>query len=202
LPPGSARPESPDAVVDVPDLRVTEGAITRGDGTGILHVEAPALRAVLRTQTLPDVELRFVYLGPTETRARLGSGDARVQLGAKLRAADSCNVVYAMLRLEPETRVVVQVKHNPDAHTHEECKNGGYRTVRPEQTAAIPPIAMGSAHRFRAAMSGPRVDVWLDGVLVWQGDVGSEALAFDGPVGLRTDNGRFDVSVVAPRFTP
>ena len=34
--------------------------------------------------------------------------------------------------------------------------------------------------------------VSVDGTVVWEGDLGPEALTFDGPVGVRTDNGRFE----------
>src|SRR5262245_43091310 len=88
-------------------LRVTHGEVEAGARS--LRIEHPVVRAVLRARTTQDVELRFTYRGPTSTRVALGSGETRVQIGAKLRAADGCNLVYAMLRLEPEPSVVVQV---------------------------------------------------------------------------------------------
>ena len=32
---------------------------------------------------------------------------------------------------------------------------------------------------------------------IWEGELPAEALTFDGPVGLRTDNGRFDVELLS-----
>jgi len=135
-------------------------------------------------------------------RSTLGSGDdGRVQIGAKLRAADGCNVVYAMLRIEPEPLLVVQVKHNANLHTHDECSNGGYRTVKPDFRANIPPITPGSSHRLHASLEDTQLKVWLDDAIVWRGDLGAEVLTFDGPVGFRTDNGRFDLVLRQPRWT-
>ena len=195
---GSAAPRS--GGVELGDLHVTRGAIVRHDGA--LKIDEPVVRAVLRAQTTQDVELAFHYLGPTATRTALGSGEERVQVGLKLRAMDGCNVVYAMLRIEPEVKVVVQVKRNPTEHTSDDCGNGGYRGVKSslEPAAAVrPTIVVGSAHRLRATMRGSIVEVWLDGSLAFRGDAGPEAIAFDGPVGLRSDNGRFDqVSLTSP----
>jgi hypothetical protein len=41
---------------------------------------------------------------------------------------------------------------------------------------------------LRAELTGTTLLVSADGVLVWKGDLGAEALAIDGPVGVRTDN--------------
>jgi hypothetical protein len=37
--------------------------------------------------------------------------------------------------------------------------------------------------------------VEVDGALAWRGTLPAEAFAFDGPVGIRTDNGRFAVDL-------
>jgi hypothetical protein len=39
-------------------------------------------------------------------------------------------------------------------------------------------------------MDGAEMKVFADNVLVWEGSVVAEALAFDGPVGIRSDNAR------------
>jgi hypothetical protein len=60
--------------------------------------------------TPPFAEAHFTYLGSTGNEARLGSGELRRQFGLKLRAEDACNLVYAMWRIEPESKLVVSVK--------------------------------------------------------------------------------------------
>lgn len=199
--PTTASPQESGAVAPSPfvarlsDLRVTHGEIV-DDGTSLI-VDHPVVRAVVGARLSPGLELRFTYRGPTVSRVALGSGDQRVQIGIKLRAADGCNVIYAMLRIEPEPGIVVQVKRNPRAHTHDECSTGGYRTMKADRSVAVPPVAPGSRHRLRALMRGRELSVWLDDALVWEGDLGSAVLSFDGPAGLRADNGRFDGVVVS-----
>lgn len=186
--------------VNGPELRVTHGQLA-SRAPAVFTIDDPTVRGVLRNRTAPNVELRFTYRGPLLTRAALGSGDTgRVQIGAKLRAADGCNVVYAMLRIEPDPSIVVQVKRNPGAHLHDDCANGGYRAVKPDFRSTVPAITPGSSHRLHARLEETDLKIWLDDAIVWRGDVGAEVLSFDGPVGFRTDNGRFDLSVLQPRW--
>lgn len=39
--------------------------------------------------------------------------------------------------------------------------------------------------------------VFVDNTLVWEGSVGPDALAFDGPVGIRSDNARLQIELRA-----
>jgi len=39
--------------------------------------------------------------------------------------------------------------------------------------------------------------VYANNTLVWEGDLGPQALAFEGPVGVRGDNGRFEFELFA-----
>jgi hypothetical protein len=69
------------------NLCVTEGAISELPGAR-LDVSVPKMRAYLNAPTPPIVE-----------------------------AQDACSLVYAMWRIEPESRLVVSVKSNPGEHT-------------------------------------------------------------------------------------
>jgi hypothetical protein len=42
-------------------------------------------------------------------------------------------------------------------------------------------------------MNGTGMQVFADNSLVYEGSVGPDALAFDGPVGIRSDNARLQV---------
>jgi hypothetical protein len=193
--PSTSIPAAPAGALSLSQLCVTEGTLTpQGEH---LFVDVPKCRAVAALATDPSAELRFTYLGPTTETTALGSGRVRRQIGLKLRAQNGCNLVYAMWRLEPKNEVAVQVKRNPGQSTFAECKNGGYRNVQPARSAAIPDVAEGSSHVLRAEMRGADLTVWADGAVVWQGNVGDDALSFDGPVGLRTDNGRFAIALTA-----
>src|SRR6266436_2408889 len=103
--------------------------------------------------------------------------------GFKLRAQDSWNLVYAMWRIEPESKLVVSVKSNPGQHASAQCGNRGYRNIKPRLSAPVPALRSGETHTLRAEMNGAEMLVFVDNTLVWEGSVGPDALAFDGPVG-------------------
>jgi hypothetical protein len=143
-------------------------------------------------------ELRFTYLWASERTALLASGEARRQIGLKLRAQDGCNLLYVMWRIEPRGELVVSLKRNPGQTTHRECGTHGYVNL-PGALGAEPPalVAGKEQHALRARLTGRTLAVWTDGRLAWQGDVGAEALTVDGPAGARSDNGRFDLELRA-----
>jgi len=174
------------------NLCVTEGAIEERPG-GRLGVSVPKMRAYLNAPTPQSVEADFTYLGSTGNEARLGSGELRRQFGLKLRAQDACNLVYAMWRIEPESKLVVSVKSNPGQHTSAECGNRGYRNIKPTHGKPVPSLHPGQAHALRAEMNGAEMKVFADNVLVWEGSVGPEAGNLEGPVGMRSDNARLEV---------
>lgn len=178
------------------DLCVTEGSIEELPGDR-LSVNVPKMRAYLNASTPQIVEARFVYLGSTGNDARLGSGELRRQFGLKLRAQDACNLVYAMWRIEPESKLVVSVKSNPGQHSSAQCGNRGYRNIKPSHSKPVPIPRSGSAHTLRAEMNGAEMKVFADGSLVWQGSVGAEALRFEGPIGIRSDNAHLQIELRA-----
>jgi hypothetical protein len=177
-------------------LCVTEGTIE--ESSQGLSVAVPKMRAYLNTATPPVAELRFHYLGSSGNELPLASGMSRRQIGLKLRARDACNLIYAMWRIEPESKLVVSVKSNPDQHSSAECGNRGYRNLQPTRSAAIPPLRAGEKHTLAAQMDGAHIKVSIDGTVVWQGSADSETLSVDGPVGLRSDNARFLFEFLAP----
>jgi len=178
------------------NLCVTEGVIEELPGAR-LSVSVPKMRAYLNALTPQFVEAHFTYLGSTGSEARLGSGELRRQFGLKLRAQDSCNLVYAMWRIEPESKLVVSVKSNPGQHTSAQCGNRGYRNIKPRLSAPVPALRSGETHTLRAEMNGAEMLVFVDNTLVWEGSVGPDALAFDGPVGIRSDNARLQIELRA-----
>jgi hypothetical protein len=171
-------------------LCVTKGKVEIASGKH-LRVSVPEMRAVLNQLTPQHVEAHFTYLGPSKDEKPLGSGELRRQFGLKLRAANGCNLVYAMWRIAPKAELVVSVKSNPGMSTHAECGTNGYTNIKPDQVLPIPHLQKGSSHTMRALMHESNLRVFVDQELVWEGDVGQAAMAFDGPVGIRTDNSRF-----------
>src|ERR1700733_3632095 len=182
------------------NLCVTEGSIEEMPGER-LSVNVSKMRAYVNAYTQPVAEVRFTYLGATPNEAPLASGEMRRQFGLKLRAQDACNLVYAMWRIEPESKLVVSVKTNPGQHTSDQCGNRGYQNIKPRRSTTVPVLTLGSTHTLRAQMSGAEMEVFADNSLVWGGSVGADVVSFDGPIGLRSDNARLLINFSAGPLT-
>ena len=177
--------------ISLDDLHVTNGVVT-ALRNGALAIDTPSSRAVVRTAPVSGAdqaaEIRFRYVGPSKADKPLASGELRRQIGLKLRAADSCNVVYVMWHIAPDSRIAVSVKRNA-GHSHAQCGARGYQSIAPQLQSAPRPIRIGEVHTLRADLRGRTLTVTADGELVWQGTLTSQPPA--GPPGFRTDNARF-----------
>jgi hypothetical protein len=182
------------------NLCVTEGTIDQQPGHP-LSVNVSKMRAYFNAYTQPLAEARFTYLGSTPNESPLASGEMRRQFGLKLRAQDACNLVYAMWRIEPESKLVVSVKTNPGQHTSAQCGNRGYQNIKPRRSTPVPALTSGTTHTLRAQMNGAEMEVFADNSLVWEGSAGANVLSFDGPVGLRSDNARLLINLSAGPLT-
>ena len=171
-------------------LCITEGKIEQLSDNH-LSVNVPKMRAFVTDPVVQEVEARFVYLGPSQESIPLASGEMRRQFGLKLRAQDGCNLVYAMWRIEPKQELVVSVKSNPGMTKSSECDAHGYHNIKPAQSGQLPQLKQGKRYSLRAIMDSSGMRVYANNTLVWQGDLGQDALAFNGPVGVRSDNGNF-----------
>lgn len=187
--------------VDRTNLCITEGKLEQ-ISDHMLSVAVPKMRAFVNTPTLQEVEARFTYLGPTKEASPLASGEVRRQFGLKLRAHDGCNLVYAMWRIDPKQELVVSVKSNPGMTQSSECDAHGYHAIKPTRDINLPQIVRGKKYTLRAIIDDRKMRVYADNKLVWEGDLGPEALAFNGPVGVRSDNGRFQFVLNAEAPSP
>jgi hypothetical protein len=161
-------------------------------------VDLGGVRAVIAGDRSRAAELAFVYRGPSVSTAPLANGELRRQIGLKLRAQDTCNVVYVMWHVEPSPGVFVSVKRNAGVSTHGECGAGGYENLKAREASAAPLIEPGVPHVLDAVLDGTNLLVKADGNVVWRGELPATALSFDGPVGLRSDNGTFDFELRVP----
>jgi hypothetical protein len=166
-------------------------------GHGRFRVASGAMRATAGTSG-DAAEVAFTYAGPSATTTPLASGELRRQIGLKLRAKDTCNAVYVMWHLEPSPGIFVSVKRNPRWSTHVGCGDRGYRRVAPTFRASLPAILPGEPHTLRAELHGDMMDVLADGKLTWRAPLPLSALDFDGPAGIRSDNGTFDFELRVP----
>jgi hypothetical protein len=189
---GLAQRTSP---IDRGSLCVTEGSIATDANHFI--VDSTKMRAYVNKWTSDALEARFTYLGGTTEESQLGSGEIRRQFGLKLHAQNACNLIYAMWRIEPESKVVVSVKKNPGQTMSSECGNHGYQNIKP-QHASPPPIPRpGETHTLAADLHGNQLTVLIDRRPVWEGDLGPEARGLNGPLGIRSDNVRLSLDLAA-----
>jgi hypothetical protein len=171
---------------------ISSGAVATEE-PGRFSIRSPTFRAELGRTPRAAVEMSFVYHGPASELAPLASGEPRRQIGLKLRARDSCNVVYAMWHIAPSSGIVVSVKSNPGQSRHAECGEKGYRFLSPTSAQTAPRIEPGQPHVLSAEIRGRTLRVETDGQTSWEGELPATAFEFDGPVGLRSDNGEFSV---------
>lgn len=180
--------------VDPSSVNITWGNATRRSRTTLV-VRDDSIRGELGRNHRDAAELSFVYRGISSKEQPLANGEMRRQIGLKLRAYDQCNVVYVMWHIEPDQGIRVQVKSNPGQNTHKQCGARGYINVKPHWSKPIKPISIDERRTLRATIIGTELQVMADGELVWRGQLPEKAFMFDGPVGLRTDNGNFDIEV-------
>jgi len=183
--------------IDAARFYVTAGR-AQAHGPQELATDDPGMRGVVADGRARAAELTFRYLGPSRETARLANGELRRQIGLALRAQDTCNVVYVMWHIEPTQGVAVSVKRNRGLATHAQCAASGYANLAPTHAVPLPPIRVGERHALFAAFVGDRLRVTADGVLAWEGALPSSAFAFDGPVGVRSDNGVFVFEISIP----
>ena len=178
----------------VADLCVTKGEVAGG------AVREPTVRAYARGATGDAAQLTFTFNGDADTARALANGELRRQMGLKLRAQDSCNVVYVMWRLDPRPKLEVSVKANPGKRTNQECGADGYTKIKPGVSRPLPPLEVGSTHTLRAEIVGDTLTAWVDNVHVWTGTLPADARAITGPAGMRSDNVKLDnLALLAPR---
>ena len=189
--------------VAAPELCVSTGRVDAAGASSRLHVDSGAMRAVVAGDDSSVAELDFTYHGPSTQTAPLASGELRRQIGLKLRAKDTCNVVYVMWHVAPDDGIAVSVKNNPGKSTHEACGDQGYIFVQPATRGPLPSLRPNERHLLRSEVSGTTLRVLVDGAVVWAGPLPSPAFTFNGPAGIRSDNGMFDfdLRVVQPRAT-
>lgn len=188
--------------IDAEDLCVSLGALQRPPEGGLWVNRDAQLRATLPASGGNQASISFRYLGRTAQEVLLGSGSQRWQLGLKLRAADTCNVVYVMWRFGTPSSVVASVKDNPGQHLHAECENRGYRNLLPLWSLPVREPELASVHELSARIVADVLEVSIDARPVLRAALDGGSVPERGPSGLRSDNVsfeliRFDADVLA-----
>jgi hypothetical protein len=169
-------------------LCVTKGAAALGR-----KVTEPTVRAVALGSEGNIGTLTFTFRGDSDKIRELASGQARRQLGLKLRAQNGCNLVYVMWRLDPKPMLEVSVKSNPGKRSHEECGANGYTKVKAEKSLPVPELVAGDTHVLRAEILGDELRATIDKHLVWRGTLPASARTLAGPSGFRSDNVTYEL---------
>jgi hypothetical protein len=188
-----------ESVLALADFQVQSGSVVPLTPLQ-LAIRTPMTRAILPRQAAAALELRFVYRGPTGETVPLASGEIRRQIGVELRVRDTCNLVYVMWHIQPTQGVHVAVKSNPSETWNSQCHDRGYVPVAP--SFSIPDVGRiepDQARVLAAEIDDNELRVFIDGALVWSGQLPPEAANLRGPFGVRSDNGQFDLEVVAHR---
>lgn len=185
-PPVSVAPQRAVSPVGGTSLCVTKGAIANKS------ITEPTVRAFALGTSGDAAQLTFTYANDSSEERALESGQLRRQVGLKLRAQNSCNVVYVMWRIAPKPGLQVQVKHNPGKVRGAECGTDGYVKVKPATKLSVPVLVIGTTHVLRAEIVGDELNAWIDGTLAWHGELPAVAHEIAGPAGLRSDNVHLD----------
>lgn len=183
--------------IDPSTFCVTAGRAAPAGGTTLV-VDSAGMRGVVASDRSRVGQVAFVFRGTSAQTVPLANGELRQQIGLKLRAQDSCNVVYVMWHVAPKVQIAVSVKYNPGQATHAECADRGYINLKPTKGATPPAMLADSAHTLQAAIEGDTLRVRADGVDVWEGTLPPETFAFDGAIGIRSDNVTADFELRLP----
>ena len=178
------------------DLRVSLGTISQTT-SGYLTVVGPKERAVRTSGKHSQALLRFRYRGPSEKTAPLDSGAVIEQIGLKMRAMNTCNLLYIMWRIKPTEEIYIAIKRNPGKITYEDCHANGYTVL---DRVPLKPLGITATtqktHRLGASVTETAGryagEVTIDGRRVWTGNIDAKLISqIHGPVGIRSDNGSF-----------
>ena len=184
--------------IDTPrsELHVSLGRISQTK-SGYLTVAGPKERAVRTSGEHSKAVLQFRYRGPSEKISLLDSGAFVRQIGLKMRAMNTCNLLYVMWRIKPTEEIYIAIKRNPGQSKYKECLSRGYL-----QLGRVPLKPLGitaatqKAHRLGASVTETdgryTCAVTIDGRKVWSGKIDAKHISdIKGPVGIRSDNGSF-----------
>ena len=178
------------------DLRVSLGTISQTT-SGYLTVVGPKERAVRTSGKHSQALLRFRYRGPSEKTAPLDSGAVIAQIGLKMRAMNTCNLLYIMWRIKPTEELYIAIKRNPGKVNYADCGANGYKVLGrvPLKPLGITAIKQ-KTHRLGASVTETAgryaCEVTIDGRRIWSDEINAKLISdIKGPVGFRSDNGSF-----------
>jgi len=169
----------------------TQLCVTKGAMGPNGEVNTPTFRAVVPESAGDAITLDFLFHGRSQDTRGLASGSVRQQIGLKLRAADGCNLLYLMWRMDL-SYLEGSVKLNPGARRHSECGPRGYTKIVPSLVHRLS-LRPGSRHQLRGQVRGDALQGFVDGKLVWQGTLPYVSQTLVGLAGIRSDNLAYEI---------
>lgn len=154
-------------------------------------------RAVVTGNADQKVKVNFTTVGFVDDP--VNNPNNHKQMALKLKAANSCNVLYVIWDADGGPIVVANKRNDGIVDT---CGPKGYSVIVPSASSPVPALVVGSSHTLQADYVDPVLNVYADGNLVWNGTIGKNLVPYSGPVGLRTDGMQFKFDVYTKLFTP
>jgi hypothetical protein len=166
---------------------------------GLWRVVRGRFNAIFSTEQRISAELWFRYLGDPATFVPLTDASVPLRVGLILRYLDPCNYVALFWDFSPNDGIKVGVKSNSGLSTFAACGDGGFTFLTPSLsvTPALPQVD-GVLHRLRWELVGSALTVRVDDAAVWVGTLTAPALAIVGPIGVLSNNAKFDFTLWVP----
>ncbi|MEZ0391398.1 MAG: Ig domain-containing protein [Pseudobdellovibrionaceae bacterium] len=176
----------------------TNGQVQTNSAESI-EVTTATSRSVVTTPTEQKIRIDFTYLAPINDPAANPNGHR--QIGLKLRAANSCNVLYVMWPVAGGP-LKVTLKRNDGMKNHSECGPEGYTNLTPSLSKTVSALQIGRKYRLQAEYENETLNVYASGVKAWSGMIENQDIPFQGPVGVRTDGGKFTFDIYTDLSAP
>lgn len=166
---------------------------------GLWNVVRPRFNALFSTEQRIISELWFRYRGDPATLVPLTDSTVPIRIGMILRQADPCNLVALWWDITPNDGIKVAVKTNAGLNTFAACGDGGFTFVNPT-FSVVPglPQVDNILHRLRWELAGTVLTVKVDDFTVWVGTLPSAAFDIVGPIGVTSNNAKFDFTLWVP----
>lgn len=112
-------------------IDISEGEVS---GFPTFTIDSPKVRTTIPHTEGTHATLVYTVEGNSSIQEPLQSGEMRHQIGLKLLAQNSCNVVYVMRH---EASINISVKLNPLDTLSQECQDRGYFNIPSTPSALI-----------------------------------------------------------------
>ncbi len=168
-------------------LTIESGRI-HGEGSQ-LAIAAPEVRATAALTSGDAATLAFTFEGHTAETSKLANGEIRSQVCLKLRASNTCNLMYVCW--QENGQINASVKSNAGQSTHAQCGANGYHGFFSTQSTPLTPHA---AHTLTAKIIADTLTITAD-ENTYSVELPADAPTSGGVMGMRSDNAAFEFTL-------